>query len=99
MPTSSEVVGISIFDRIRVGGGYVFYSKNNFYFDISYDLLLHSNKNGWRKGRLSIGVSTVTDIKFPITSFHNNLLQRFINWINTPIQNGYRESMYLSKLN
>ena len=99
IPTSSKVSQMSNFDRIRVGGGYVFYSKNNFDFDISYDFLLHSNKNGWNKGKLTIGVSTVTDIKFLKTSFHNNLFQRFVNWINTPLQKGYRESMYLSKSN
>ena len=99
IPTVSDVVGISIFDRIRLGGGYVFYSKNNFDFDISYDLLLRSNINGWRKGRLSLGVSTFTDVKFPKISFHSNLFLRFVNWINTPLQNGYREAMYLTKSN
>ena len=54
IPTSSDAIGISVFDRIRVGGGYVFYSEDNFDFDISYDLLLRSNINGWKKGRLTI---------------------------------------------
>ena len=99
IPTSSNDIGISVFDRIRVGGGYVFYSENNFDFDISYDFLLRSNINGWKKGRLTIGVSTVTGVKFPIVSFHSNLFHRFVNWINTPLQNGYRESMYLTKSN
>ena len=99
IPTSSDAIGISVFDRIRVGGGYVFYSEDNFDFDISYDVLLRSNINGWEKGRLTIGVSTVTGVKFPIISFHSNLFHRFVNWINTPLQNGYRESMYLTKSN
>lgn len=99
IPTSSETIGISVFDRIRLGGGYVFYSENNFDFDISYDLLLRSNINGWKKGRLTIGVSAFTDVKFPKISFHSNLFHRFVNWINSPLQNGYRESMYLTKSN
>ena len=99
LPTSSDAQGISVFDRIRLGGGYVFHSANNFDFDISYDMLLYSNINGWRKGSLSIGVTTVTGFKFPKKSLHFNLFNRFVNWINTPLQNGYRESMYLTKLN
>ena len=58
IPTSSDVIDISIFDRVRVGGGYVFHSKENFDFDISYDVLLSQNTNGWNKGKLSIGIST-----------------------------------------
>lgn len=99
IPTSSETIGISVFDRIRLGAGYVFYSENNFDFDISYDLLLRSNINGWKKGRLTIGVSAFTDVNFPKISFHSNLFHRFVNWINSPLQNGYRESMYLTKSN
>ena len=30
LPTSSDAQGISVFDRIRLGGGYVFHSANNF---------------------------------------------------------------------
>ena len=99
IPTSSDVLGISIFDRIRVGGGYIFYSEDDFDFDISYDVLLSPNTNGWNKGRLTIGVSTITDIKFPIISFDDTIFHKFINWINTPLQDGYRESMYLAKSN
>ena len=99
IPTSSDAVGISIFDRIRVGGGYIFYSEDNFDFDISYDFLLSSNINSWNKGRLTIGVSTDTGVKFPIISFDSNLFHKFVNWINTPLPNGYRESMYLAKSN
>jgi hypothetical protein len=58
IPTSSDVIDISIFDRVRLGGGYVFHSKSNFDFDISYDVLLSQNINGWNKGKLSIGIST-----------------------------------------
>ena len=58
IPTYSNVIDITIFDRIRLGGGYIFHSKDNFDFDISYDVLLSQNINGWNKGKLSIGIST-----------------------------------------
>ena len=58
VPASSEVNGIFIFERVRVGGGYVFLSKDKFDFEISYDVLLSQNINGWNKGNLSIGIST-----------------------------------------
>ena len=51
-----------LFERVRVGGGYVFLSKDNFNFEISYDVLLFQNKNGWNKGNLSIGISTDASI-------------------------------------
>jgi hypothetical protein len=51
-----------LFERVRVGAGYVFHSKNNFDFEISYDVLLSQNINGWNKGNLSIGISTDASI-------------------------------------
>ena len=57
IPTSSNVKGISIYDRIRVGGGYNFYSDHNLDFHVSYDVLLNPNLNGWDKGKLSLGIS------------------------------------------
>ena len=47
-----------LFEGVRIGGGYVFHTKDNFNFEISYDVLLSQNINGWNKGNLSIGVST-----------------------------------------
>jgi len=65
IPTSSDVIDMSIFERVRVGGGYIFHSKDNFDFDISYDVLLSPNRNGWNKGKLSIGISTDVFENFP----------------------------------
>tara|TARA_B110000008_G_scaffold276989_1_gene317389 strand:+ start:138 stop:722 length:585 start_codon:yes stop_codon:yes gene_type:complete len=95
IPISSDIRDISIFDRTRFGGGYIFYSYNDLEFDISYDFLLSSNLNGWNKGKLGIGITASTDITFP--SISTNLFNKLVNWINTPLSNGYRESMYLSK--
>ena len=95
IPISSDIRDISIFDRTRFGGGYIFYSYNDLKFDISYDFLLSSNLNGWNKGKLGIGITASTDITFP--SISTNLFNKLVNWINTPLSNGYRESMYLSK--
>ena len=99
IPTSSNIKGISIYDRIRVGGGYVFYSDYNLDFHVSYDVLLSPNHSGWDKGELSLGISknisnldkNKKDIKLPTTSFDSSLLNRFISWVNTPLSNGYRE--------
>ena len=99
IPTSSNVNGISIYDRIRVGGGYIFYSDYNLDFHVSYDVLLSPNLNGWDKGELSLGISknisnlyeNKKGVKLPIISFDSSLLNRFISWINTPLSNGYRE--------
>jgi len=98
IPTSSNVKGISIYDRIRVGGGYTFYSNNNLDFHLSYNMLLNSNINGWNKGELNLGLSKdISDlyqnkkgIKLPISSFNSRTLNRFINWINTPLSNGHK---------
>ena len=95
IPISSDIRDISIFDRTRFGGGYIFYSYNDLDFDISYDFLLSSNLNGWNKGKLGIGITASADITFP--SISTNLFNKLVNWINTPLSNGYRESMYLSK--
>ena len=95
IPISSDIRDISIFDRTRFGGGYIFHSYNDLEFDISYDFLLSSNLNGWNKGKLGIGITASTDITFP--SISTNLFNKLVNWINTPLSNGYRESMYLSK--
>ena len=99
IPTSSNIKGISIYDRIRVGGGYVFYSDYNLDFHVSYDVLLSPNHSGWDKGELSLGISknisnldkNKKDIKLPTTSFDSSLLNRFISWVNTPLSNGYRK--------
>ena len=94
-PISSDIRDISIFDRTRFGGGYIFHSYNDLEFDISYDFLLRSNLNGWNKGKLGIGITASTDITFP--SISTNLFNKLVNWINTPLSNGYRDSMFLSK--
>jgi hypothetical protein len=94
IPSSSDVIDMSIFERVRVGGGYIFHSKDNFDFDISYDVLLSPNRNGWNKGKLSIGISIDASEIFPKVPFDSNLLQKFSDWVNTPLSNGYRESMF-----
>ena len=101
MPISGNGKGISSSDRIRAGGGYIFYSDNNFDFDISYNVLVSPNLNGFHKGVFRLGISTDisnfnahnNELKLPTTSFEPNLLNKVISWINTPLPNGYRESV------
>ena len=99
IPTKNDIPGMSNFDRVRVGGGYIFHSENNLDFDVSYDLLLQPNPNGWRKGKITIGVSKIIDINMPKPSVNSRLFYKFTKWLNTPLENGYRESMYYSKSN
>ena len=101
MPLSGNGEGISSSDRIRAGGGYIFYSDNNLDFDISYNVLVSPNLNGFHKGVFRLGISTDisnfnahnNELKLPTTSFEPNLLNKVISWINTPLPNGYRESV------
>tara|TARA_B100001142_G_C14267795_1_gene629629 strand:- start:692 stop:1261 length:570 start_codon:yes stop_codon:yes gene_type:complete len=86
-------VDFPVLSQARVGIGYVFDLKNNFDLDISYDMLLSENINNWNKGKLSIGVSTEALINLPVSSFSNNILQKFVSWVNTPLPSGYREHM------
>lgn len=86
-------VDFPVLSQARVGVGYVFDLKNNFDLDISYDMLLSENINNWNKGKLSIGVSTEALINLPVSSFSNNILQKFVSWVNTPLPSGYREHM------
>ena len=99
MPVSSDVVTTSVFDRVRVGAGYIFHSKDNFDFDITYDVLLGPNLNGWDKGRFTINLSTDINTGISGFSFGSNLLNNFIEWMNTPLEDGYRQGMFLSKSN
>ena len=101
MPLSGNGKGISSSDRIRAGGGYIFYSDNNLDLDISYDILVSPNLNGFHKGVFRLGISTDisnfnaynNELKLPTTSFEPNLLNKVISWIKTPLPNGYRESV------
>ena len=99
MPANSDVIDISIFDRVRVGGGYIFNSKDNLDFDISYDVLLGSNLNGWNKGRLTINLSKSINTRSLRNNLDQNLFRALIEWINIPLEYGYRESMFFSKSN
>ena len=56
-PLSTNYDNISALDRIRVGGGYHFYIKNNITYYICYNILLNRNENRFRKGKLNIGFS------------------------------------------
>ena len=98
MPTSSNVKGITIKDRLRVGVGCVIYSDNSFTCDLGYDLLFSSNFNGWRKGEFNIGltVKTASLYIFPIIS--TSIFDKFMNWLSTPLVYGYKQSMYSHRL-
>ena len=102
-PITTSDKNISIYERIRIGGGFNFYcdNKNNIEFYISYNRLLSPNKNEWTKGELNLGLSTITSIhlkrkklsKIRGLLYKSNLYSSFYNWFNKPIVYGYKESV------
>ena len=102
-PITSSDKNISIYDRIRIGGGVNFYydNENNFEFYISYNTLLNQNENGWRKGELNLGFSSIiTEFmkeknlsKLGMLLYKSKIYSSFYNWMNKPITYGYKESV------
>ena len=101
MPPYTNFSNISINDNIRVGVGYVIYKDEKLDFEVSYNRLLHSNQNGFHKGELNLGISTSISSLTANRKYKN--LQRYsivpnffcsvLDWINTPLAHGYRESL------
>ena len=58
LPAYTSFADISTTDRARIGGGYIVYKTERFNLEVSYSALLNPNKNGFRKGKLTIGAST-----------------------------------------
>ena len=102
-PITTSDKNISIYERIRIGGGVNFYydNENNIEFYISYNTLLSQNENGWRKGELNLGFSTIIPefmkgknrSKLGELLYKSKLYSSFYNWINKPITYGYKESV------
>ena len=68
---------------------------------MSYNRLLNSNQNGFYKGELNLGLSTSIS-SFTANSKYKNLqvysivpnfFSSVLDWINTPLVHGYRESL------
>ena len=58
IPAYTNFSNISINDKMRIGVGHVMYRNEKLDFEISYSALLNPNKNGFRKGKLRLGIST-----------------------------------------
>ena len=101
MPSSTNFSNISKFDRIRVGAGYVIYRDEALDFELSYNTLLNSNQNGFHKGELNLGIATSISRLKENRNYKNlygysvfpNFFHGVLDWINTPLSNGYRESL------
>ena len=100
MPSSTNFSNISKFDRIRVGAGYVIYRDETLDLELSYNTLLNSNQNGFHKGALNLGIATrISSLKANrnYKSLHGystpNFFHGVLDWINTPLVHGYRESL------
>ena len=101
MPPYTNISNTSIKDNIRVGVGYVIYRDKKLDLEVSYNRLLNSNQNGFHKGELNLGISTSIS-SFTVNRKNKNLqgysiLPNFfssvLDWINTPLVHGYRESL------
>ena len=101
MPPYTNFSNISINDNIRVGVGYVIYKDEKLDFEVSYNRLLHSNQNGFHKGELNLGISTSMSSLTANRKYKNlqgysivpNFFRSVLDWINTPLAHGYRESL------
>ena len=101
MPPYTNFSNISINDNIRVGVGYVIYKDENLDFEVSYNRLLNSNQNGFHKGELNLGIATSISRLKANRNYKNlqgysiipNFFRNILDWINTPLAHGYRESL------
>ena len=101
IPPHTNISNISIYDNIRVGVGYIVYIDKKLDLELSYNRLLNSNQNGFCKGELNLSLST-TISSFTSErkhrdlqgySFVPNFFRSVLDWINTPLVHGYRESL------
>jgi len=101
IPPYANISNISIYDNIRVGVGYVIYRDKKLDLEVSYNRLLNSNQNGFYKGELNLGLSTsiysfTANRKYKnlqVYSIVPNFFSSVLDWINTPLAHGYRESI------
>ena len=101
IPPYTNFSNISLNDNLRVGVGYVVYKDKKLDLEVSYNRLVKSNQNGFYKGELNLGISTsISSIsanrKFKNllkSSIGSNYLHSVLDWINTPLSHGYRESL------
>jgi hypothetical protein len=101
MPAYTNFSNISINDKIRIGVGYIIYRDKKLDFEVSYNTLLNSNQNGFHKGELNLGISTSMSSLTTIRKHKNlqeysiipNFFRSVLDWINTPLAHGYRESL------
>mgnify|MGYP000953989991 CR=1 FL=1 len=102
-PITNSGKNISIYERIRIGGGVNldYYNEDNIDIYISYNMLLIQNDNGWRKGELNLGFSsTIPDLmkennfsKLGDLFYESKIYSSFYNWINKQVTYGYKESV------
>jgi len=80
----------------------MYYHKNEkIDLEVSYNRLLNSNENGFHKGELNLGISTYFPSlrdnkkykKLKAKSFVPDFFYSVVDWINLPLENGYKESL------
>ena len=97
-PISSFHKKISIQDVVRIGFGYNFDLQENTNFYVSYSMLLNPNDNGFKKGKFNLGISLINPnhtkkrTEKILSSFiQSKLFNSIHNWLNKPVEYGYRE--------
>ena len=101
IPPHTNISNISIYDNIRVGVGYIVYIDKKLDLELSYNRLLNSNQNGFCKGELNLSLSTSISSFAAVRKYRNlkgysivpNFFRSVLDWINTPLAHGYRESI------
>lgn len=93
--------GINLLERHRFGAGFnIFISKYSLC-EFNYNLLVSSNKNGFRKGKLSISykynLAGVKKINFSSEVLLTKFFKKIIVWLNTPLNEGYKSDMFFVK--
>ena len=101
IPPYTNFSNISINENIRIGVGYVLYKNEKIDLEVSYNRLLNSNENGFHKGELNLGISTYFPSlrdnkkykKLKAKSFVPDFFYSVVDWINLPLEKGYKESL------
>ena len=101
IPPYTDFSNISTNNNIRAGVGYVIYRDEKLDFEVSYNRLLHPNQNGFHKGELNLGIATRISRLTANRNYKNlqgysiipNFFHSVLDWINSPLAHGYKESL------
>ncbi len=92
---------LNLLERHRFGAGFNIVMSKYSSCELNYNLLVNSNKNGFRKGKLSISykynLAGVQKLNFNSEILLTKLFKKIIVWLNTPLNKGYKSDMFFVK--